>query len=421
MTQKEAAQKGMITPELEWVAKEEEIEIKLLQSLVAEGKTVIIKNKIHKIAPCGIGKGMSVKINANIGTSPNLFDLELELQKLEICHQHGADAVMDLSIGGDINATRREIMKRSKIPVGTVPMYQISAEILKSGRQMNTMSKEDVLSAIRSQAEMGVDFMTIHAGLTRRAMELAQKRTLGIVSRGGAILASWMRETGKENILYEYYDDILDILREYDVAISLGDGLRPGCIDDATDAAQITELIELGALTLRAWEKGVQVMIEGPGHVPFDQIEANMILEKKLCHGAPFYVLGPLVTDIAPGYDHIAGAIGATLAAVAGADFLCYLTPAEHLSLPDVSDVKEGIIASKIAAHAANLVRGIKKSRDRDSAMARARKELDWEKMFSLALDPDKPRQYRERSNIGNGEECTMCGDFCAVKKMWAE
>ncbi len=421
MTQREAALKNIITPEMESVAKKEEVNPEFIREGLAKGNIVIVKNKNHQIEPCAIGKGLSVKINANIGTSPNLFDIELEKQKLEICHQYGADAVMDLSVGGNIDDTRKMIMELSKIPVGTVPMYQIAAETLKSGRKLEELNKNDVLTAIEKQAKAGVDFMTIHAGLTRKAMERADDRILGIVSRGGAIIAEWMMKTGKENILYEVYDEILEILNQYDITISLGDGLRPGCIDDATDAAQITELIVLGELTKKAWDKGVQVMIEGPGHVPYDQIEANMKIQKTLCFEAPFYVLGPLVTDIAPGYDHIVGAIGGTLAAIAGADFLCYLTPAEHLSLPDIEDVKEGIIASKIAAHSANLVKGIKSARQKDKQMAYARKNLDWEKMFNLALDPEKPKKYREKSNIGSDKECTMCGDFCSVKRMWLE
>jgi phosphomethylpyrimidine synthase len=421
MTQRERALNNEITPEMEIVAAQEEIDVKIIQEKLANGTAVILKNKVHQVAPIAVGEGLSVKINANIGTSPNLFDIELEKKKLDICHKYGADAVMDLSVGGDINETRRILMAHSKIPVGNVPIYQIYAEVGKSGRKLEELNIEDVLKYIRLQAEDGIDFMTIHAGLLWKGVEAARKRLMGIVSRGGALLGEWMSKTGKENLLYEHYDEILDILREYDVTISLGDGLRPGCLEDATDEAQLSELMVLGELTQRAWDKGVQVMVEGPGHVPYDQIEANMKLQKQLCHGAPFYVLGPLVTDIAPGYDHIAGAIGGTLAAVSGADFLCYLTPAEHLSLPDLEDVREGIIASKIAAQAADVVKGVKKAKRKDHQMAVARKNLDWEGMFNAALDPDKAREYREKSTIGEGKECTMCGDFCAVRRMLEE
>lgn len=418
MTQRQSALKNQITPEMRFVAAAEEVSEEFLREKIASGRAVILKNKNRAIEPLGVGEGLSVKINANMGTSPNQCDIEMEMGKIDLCHRYGAHAVMDLSVGGDIDANRKMVLNYAKIPVGTVPAYQIYGEVIKQGRSLEDLKADDVLSVIERQAKDGVDFMTIHSGLTRKGVEYARQRLMGIVSRGGALMAEWMSKTGKENLLYTLYDEILEILKAYDVTISLGDGLRPGCIEDATDRAQISELMVLGELTDRAWEKGVQVMIEGPGHVPYDQIEANMKIQKQLCKGAPFYVLGPLVTDIAPGYDHIAGAIGGTLAAVAGADFLCYLTPAEHLSLPDLEDVREGIIASQIAAHAANLVRGIKKSKSRDHAMAVARKNLDWEGMFAAALDPDKARAYREKSSIGSGRECTMCGEFCAVKRM---
>lgn len=421
MTQREQAFQKQITPEMKKISEIEQIPVNEILQKVMEGKAVILKNKNHGIEPVGIGEGLSVKINANIGTSPYTCDVEVEKKKLDLCHQYKADAVMDLSVGGDINETRKIILNYSKIPVGTVPAYQIYAEVLKQRRTLTDLSKKDVLSVIENQAKDGVDFMTIHSGLTKKGVELSRKRQMGIVSRGGALMAEWMTKTGKENLLYECYDEILDILREYDVTISLGDGLRPGCIEDATDSAQITELLILGELTERAWAKGVQVMVEGPGHVPYNQIEANMRLQKQICKGAPFYVLGPLVTDIAPGYDHIVGAIGGTLAAVSGADFLCYLTPAEHLSLPDLDDVREGIIASKIAAHAANIVKGNRQSLALDHKMAIARKNLDWEGMFEAALDPEKARRYRAKSDIGGGKECTMCGEFCSVRRMKEE
>lgn len=417
MTQRQAALKNNITPEMRFVAKEEGV-LEFLLEKIAQGKVALLKNKNRKINPVGIGEGLSVKINANMGTSPFHCDLELEKGKIDLCHQYKAHAVMDLSVGGDIDANRKMVLDYAQIPVGTVPAYQNYEEIIKQKRELVDLKPQDVLSVIEKQAKDGVDFMTIHSGLTKKGVEYAKKRVMGIVSRGGALMAEWMTKTGKENLLFTLYDEILDILKAYDVTISLGDGLRPGCIEDATDAAQIYELMILGDLTQRAWDKGVQVMVEGPGHVPFDQIEANIKLQKQLCKGAPFYVLGPLVTDIAPGYDHIAGAIGGTLAAVAGADFLCYLTPAEHLSLPDLNDVKEGIIASHIAAHAANLVRGIKKSWQKDQAMALARKNLDWEGMFAAALDPEKAKAYRKKSMVENERECSMCGQFCSVKRM---
>lgn len=422
MTQREMAIKNQISKEMEIAAKNEELPVEFIREGLEKGNIALVKNKKHNLKkPLAVGKGLTVKINANIGTSPNCIDLELEKEKLKVCHEYGVDAVMDLSIGGNIDATRQMVLDYSEMAVGTVPLYQIAAEVLKSGRNLEDINLDDILSVIKRQAEQGVDFMTIHSGLTLKGVELARKRMLGIVSRGGAIIAEWMSKTGKESLLYTHYDEILDVLRDYDVTISLGDGLRPGCIEDATDQAQITELMKLGELTERAWKKGVQVMIEGPGHVPFDQVQANMQLEKRLCHDAPFYVLGPLVTDIAPGYDHIAGAIGGTLAAVSGADFLCYLTPAEHLRLPNIEDVKEGIIASKIAAHAADLVKGIPSAKKQDHQMAVARKNLDWESMFNLALDPEKARRYRSESNIGSDKECTMCGSFCSVKKMMDE
>ncbi|MCL1856760.1 MAG: phosphomethylpyrimidine synthase ThiC [Kiritimatiellaeota bacterium] len=368
-----------------------------------------------------IGEGLSTKINANIGASPYHSDIGEELAKLDIAVAMGADAVMDLSLGPQINDIRAAILERSPVMVGTVPLYQMGYELAAAQRHFKEMGIGDFLSVIERQAQEGVDFMTIHSGITRASLAAleGQKRLLDVVSRGGALLVSWLRHNrGKESPLYEHFDKILDILAAYRVTLSLGDGMRPGSTADATDAGQIAELSILGELTLRARAKGVQVIIEGPGHVPLNQVVANMQLQKRLCHNAPFYVLGPLVTDIAAGHDHIAGAIGGTLAALHGANFLCYVTPAEHLRLPTPEDVRAGTIASKIAAHAADVARGLPHAIERERAMARARKRLDWEAQFALCLDPEKPRAERAASEIAEHSECTMCGDFCAIKQM---
>ncbi|HOJ49813.1 MAG TPA: phosphomethylpyrimidine synthase ThiC [Spirochaetota bacterium] len=417
MTQREYSFRGEISQEMKTVAENEGVKENEILNNIKEGTVVILKNKVHNIKPIGIGKNLSIKINANIGTSPYDFNLAKEIEKLKIAEKYGSDTVMDLSVGGDIDKTRKILIKEAKIPFGTVPIYQAFADILKAGKNIEDLKITDFLKVLQKHAEDGVDFVTIHAGLTRKALEASKKRKMPIVSRGGALLGEWMSKNNCENFLYEYYDDILDILKEYDIVISLGDGLRPGCIDDATDEAQLMELFVLGELTERAWDKGVQVMVEGPGHVPYNQIESNIILQKRICKGAPFYILGPLVTDIAAGYDHIAGAIGAALAARAGADFLCYLTPAEHLSLPSVEDVREGVIASKIVSHAIDLIRGNFKAIERNKKMSEARRNLDWDAMFKHVLDPEKAREYREKSKIGEHIECTMCGDFCSVKR----
>ncbi len=416
----ERAKKGEITEEIKECAKEEGVSPEKLRELVSTGEVVICKNKrgwVKKL--CAIGKFMRTKVNVNLGTSKDRPNLEEELKKLEIALKYGADTVMDLSTGGDLDEIRRAIRERCPVPLGTVPIYQAAIEAVeKHKKSIVEMTVDEIFKVIEKQAEDGVDFMTIHCGVTKASLERLKRkeRILGIVSRGGSFLAEWMIYNNKENPLYEYFDRLLEIAKEYDVVLSLGDGLRPGCIADATDAAQIQELILLGELTLRARDAGVQVMIEGPGHMPLDQIESNVKLEKKLCHGAPFYVLGPLPTDIGPGYDHIVAAIGGAISASAGADFLCFLTPAEHLRLPTPEDVKEGLIAARIAAHIADLVKGRKDAWEKDLAMAKARASLDWKTQIKLAIDPEKARKYREEGGISKSPACTMCGEYCAIK-----
>ena len=415
-TQMEAAKKGIITPEMEIVAVKEDMDIELLRERVAQGVIAIPCNVRHtSISPEGIGMGLRTKINVNLGISGDCKDYSVEMQKVDMAIKFGAEAIMDLSNYGKTNTFRRQLIEKSPAMIGTVPMYDAIGYLEKD---LLDITAEDFLRVVRAHAEEGVDFMTIHAGINRRAVEALKrdKRRMNIVSRGGSLLFAWMEMTGNENPFYEHYDEVLEILREYDVTISLGDALRPGCIDDSTDAGQISELIELGALTKRAWEKDVQVMVEGPGHMAMNEIAANMKLQKRLCHGAPFYVLGPLVTDIAPGYDHITSAIGGAIAATAGANFLCYVTPAEHLRLPDVNDVKEGIIASKIAAHAADIANGLPGARDIDNKMADARHKLDWEEMFKYAIDPEKARAYYESTPVAERHTCSMCGKMCAVR-----
>lgn len=367
----------------------------------------------------GIGKNLRTKINANIGTSRDNVDLEYELKKLKIALAMGADAIMDLSTGGPVDEIRQVILDNCPVPLGTVPIYQTAVETVeKKKKAIVKMEVRDIFQTIERQAETGVDFMTVHCGVSREsAARLRQaERILGVVSRGGSFMLEWMEYNQKENPLFENFDELLDIARQYDVTLSLGDGMRPGCIADATDLSQIQELIILGELTQRAWAKGVQVMIEGPGHMPLDQIQANVLLQKKLCFGAPFYVLGPLVTDIAPGYDHITSAIGGAIAASAGADFLCYVTPAEHLKLPSLEDVKEGVVASRIAAHAGDIVKNIPGAREADAEMARKRCKLDWQAQINLSIDPEKARRYREESGAADSPYCTMCGEYCAIR-----
>ncbi len=415
-TQKEAAGKGILTPEMKIVAEKEHMEPEKLMDLVAKGEVAIPCNIRHaSISPEGIGGGLRTKINVNLGISGDCKNYEEEMKKVEMALKFGAEAIMDLSNYGKTNTFRRELIRKSPAMIGTVPMYDAIGYLEKD---LLEITAEDFLKVVRAHAEEGVDFMTIHAGINRRAVEafMRDKRKMNIVSRGGSLLFAWMMMTGKENPFYEYYDEVLDILREYDVTISLGDALRPGCIDDSSDAGQISELIELGNLTKRAWEKDVQVMVEGPGHMAMNEIEANMKLQKRICHNAPFYVLGPIVTDVAPGYDHITSAIGGAIAAAGGADFLCYVTPAEHLRLPDLEDVKEGIIASKIAAHAADIAKGVPGARAWDNEMAEARHKVDWEEMFRLSLDGEKARRYFESTPPSDRHTCSMCGKMCAVR-----
>jgi len=421
MTQYEQAKAGRITPEMRRVAEREGIGPETIRDELAAGRLVIPANRKHlagaapdaaKLDPCAIGRAVTTKINANIGTSPVSSDMEQELLKLQWAVQFGADAVMDLSTGGDLDATRRFLIARAAVPIGTVPIYSIVA-----AKPIEQMTGEDILSAVEKQAAQGVDFFTIHAGILRRHLPLTAKRKLGIVSRGGSLLAKWMVHHARENPMYEMFDEISAILRAYDVTYSLGDGLRPGCLADASDAAQFAELEVLGELVRRARDAGVQVMVEGPGHVPFDQIEMNMKRQEAVCDGAPFYVLGPVVTDAFPGYDHITSAIGATAAAVHGASFLCYVTPAEHLALPRPEDVRVGCIACKIAAHAADVARGLPGVRDRDDAISAARARFDWERQFRLAFDGETAAEIRRLDTDTDADYCSMCGrEWCAVR-----
>lgn len=415
-TQMEAAKKGIITPEIKTVAEKENMDVQKLMGLVACGQVAIPANINHKsISPEGIGTGLKTKINVNLGISGDCKNYDVEMQKVDMAIKFGVESIMDLSNYGKTNTFRQELIARSPAMIGTVPMYDAIGYL---DKDLLEISAKDFLKVVEAHAREGVDFMTIHAGINKRAIEAFKRegRKMNIVSRGGSLLFAWMEMTGNENPFYEFYDDVLAILREYDVTISLGDALRPGCIDDSSDAGQIAELIELGNLTKRAWEKDVQVMVEGPGHMAMNEIAANMVMQKRLCHNAPFYVLGPLVTDIAPGYDHITSAIGGAIAAANGADFLCYVTPAEHLRLPDINDVKEGIIASKIAAHAADIAKGIPGARDIDNKMSEARHRVDWEEMFSLAIDGEKARAYFESTPPKDRHTCSMCGKMCAVR-----
>jgi len=417
MTQMIAARNGEITDAMRIVAKHENLSVDVIKTLLAAGQLIIPTNPAHKnLIPIGIGKNTHVKINANLGTSQTTSSLQEELKKLSIAQQFGADTIMDLSTGPHINQTRIAMLEHCTAPLGTVPIYQVYDE----QKKIDNINASDLLNMIEHQAQQGVDYMTLHCGVLKEHLPLIKNRLSGIVSRGGGILAAWMLKSGKQNPLYEYYDQILDILCAHDVTISLGDGLRPGCLHDATDEAQIAELKILGELTKRAWKKGVQVMIEGPGHIPLDQIEKNITLQKTLCHDAPFYVLGPLVIDCAPGYDHIASSIGAALAAWKGADLLCYITPKEHLGLPNANDVKQGVIAYKIAAHAADIARGYPHARDRDDQLSKARVAFDWEKQFSLSLDPETARQYHDETltheAFKTAKFCSMCGPkYCPM------
>ncbi|WP_306483430.1 phosphomethylpyrimidine synthase ThiC [Anaerococcus sp.] len=416
-TQMEAAKNGFVTEEMKIVAKKENVSEEFLLEKIAKGEIVIPRNKNHNsISPEGIGTGLRTKINVNLGISKDINDLDLEMQKVDMALDMGSESIMDLSNYGKTQEFRERLIEKSTAMIGTVPMYD-AVGFLDKG--LSFIKAQEFLDVVRNHAENGVDFVTIHCGINRANAEIfmRNRRVNEIVSRGGSLLFGWMMMNDAENPFYEYYDELLDILREYDVTLSLGDSLRPGGIHDATDPAQIAELITLGELTKRAWEKDVQVIIEGPGHVPINDIEMNMKLEKKLCHNAPFYVLGPLVCDVAPGYDHITSAIGGAIAASHGADFLCYVTPAEHLRLPDVRDVREGIVAAKIAAHAGDIAK-LKDARKWDLEMSKRRQKLDWEGMFDLAIDPEKCREYRASSAPEEEDTCTMCGAMCSARNM---
>lgn len=417
-TQMDAARKGIITKEMQAAAKKEQMDVRQLMALMAKGQVIIPCNKRHtSLEPNAIGSMLRTKINVNLGISRDCKDMDMEIEKVNNAVKMGAESIMDLSSYGDTRTFRRRLTKECPAIIGTVPIYDA---VVYYHKPLKEITSRQWLDIVRMHAEDGVDFMTIHCGINKETAGKFKrnKRLTNIVSRGGSIIFAWMEMTGQENPFYEHYDEILDICREYDITMSLGDACRPGCIQDASDISQIEELITLGELTKRAWEKDVQVMVEGPGHMPLDQIEANMKIQQTLCQGAPFYVLGPLVTDVAPGYDHITAAIGGAIAATYGASFLCYVTPAEHLRLPNLDDVKEGIIASRIAAHAADIAKGIRGASDWDQKMSEARKRLDWEKMFDLSIDPEKARRYRATGKPEKEDTCSMCGNFCAVKNM---
>jgi phosphomethylpyrimidine synthase len=418
MTRIELAKKGFVTDEFKEVALSEGISQERLASDIAEGVTVIPRNINHDIKPIGIGKGLKTKINANIGTSKDKAFFDEEMEKLDVLVKYGADAVMDLSTGGPIKDLRRLLLRKSPITVGTVPIYEAAVMAAETHGTISKMTLDTLFNVIEKHAEEGVDFVTVHCGLTMKAIERLKDegRILDVVSRGGSFLLEWMIYNNRENPLYEYYDRLLEISKKYDLTLSLGDGLRPGCLEDATDRSQIEELLTIGELRDRALESGVQAIIEGPGHVPLNQIELNIKIQKEICKGAPFYVLGPLVTDIAMGYDHIAAAIGGAIAGAAGADFLCYVTPAEHIRLPNIEDVKEGVIASKIAAHAADIAKGIPSAVELDREMARCRKNLDWNGQIALSFDPEKVRKWRSEVPPTEQEVCSMCGEFCAIR-----
>lgn len=419
-TQMDAARKGILTPQMETVAKKENMPVDKLRGLVAEGKAVICANKNHKcLDPEGIGSMLRTKINVNLGVSRDCKDYDIEMQKVMKAVDMGAEAIMDLSSHGNTQPFRQRLTSECPVMIGTVPVYD---SVIHYQRDLSTLTAKDFIDVIRLHAEDGVDFVTLHCGITRKTIDQIRthKRKTNIVSRGGSLVFAWMSMTGEENPFYEYYDEILDICEKYDVTISLGDACRPGCLADATDVCQIEELVRLGELTKRAWDHNVQVMVEGPGHVPLDQIAANMKIQQTICMGAPFYVLGPLVTDIAMGHDHITAAIGGAVAAMNGAAFLCYVTPAEHLALPDVDDVREGIIASKIAAHSADIAKGIQGAKDIDDRMSDARRNLDWDEQFRCALDPEKAKAIRDSRSPeeDHSDTCSMCGKFCAVRSM---
>lgn len=419
MTQLEKARQGIISEEMKSCAVEENIEAEFIRQGMVDGNIVICRNVNHTaIKPLAIGKGLRTKVNANIGTSKDNNDLMAELEKLKIAIAAGADAVMDLSTGGDLAQIRKAVMKQSTAAIGTVPIYQAAVKVLGEKKAISEMTADDIFAVIEENGRDGVDFITVHCGVNRLSVAAVetQGRVLGIVSRGGSMTANWMHCNNRENPLYEEYDRLLEIAHRYDMVLSLGDGLRPGAIDDATDQGQLLELIILGQLAARARAAGVQVMIEGPGHVPITEVEANIQFQKKICQGAPFYVLGPLPTDIAPGYDHITSAIGGAIAGAAGADFLCYVTPAEHLRLPTLADVRDGVIAARIAAHIADIAKGVKGARERDRKMSQCRKNFDWQGQVDLSIDPERTVALLEKSKSAQDEGCTMCGEFCAIK-----
>ena len=419
-TQMDAARKGIVTPEIEKVAKKEKMDVDKLMELVASGKVAIPANKHHKSLDAeGVGSMLRTKINVNLGVSRDCKDYDVEMQKVMSAVKLGAEAIMDLSSHGNTQPFRQKLTRECPAMIGTVPVYD---SVIHYQRDLATLTAQDFVDVVRLHAEDEVDFVTLHCGITRKTIDQIKKhkRKMNIVSRGGSLVFAWMCMTGEENPFYEHYDEILEICEEHDVTISLGDACRPGCLADATDVCQIEELVRLGELTKRAWDHNVQVMVEGPGHVPLDQVAANMKVQQSICMGAPFYVLGPLVTDIAPGYDHITAAIGGAVAAMNGAAFLCYVTPAEHLALPNVEDTKQGIIASKIAAHAADIAKGIPGARDIDDKMADARRVLDWDAQFACALDPETAKAIRDDRlpEDDHSEACSMCGKFCAVRSM---
>jgi phosphomethylpyrimidine synthase len=418
MTRIEMTKKGIATEEIKEAALSEGVAPEKLAEDIAAGLSVIPRNTIHPIKPIAIGRGLTTKINANIGTSKDRVSFDDEMEKLDVLVKYGADAVMDLSTGGPVKDLRRLLVKKSPIAVGTVPIYEAAIYAAETYGTIAKMTPDDLFRVIEEHAEEGVDFVTVHSGLTRKAIERLKDegRVLDIVSRGGSFLLEWMVYNDKENPLYEHYDRLLEIARKYDLTLSLGDGLRPGCLADATDRSQMEELLTIGELRDRALEEGIQVIVEGPGHVPLNQVELNIRIQKEICKGAPFYVLGPLVTDIAMGYDHIAAAIGGAIAGAAGADFLCYVTPAEHIRLPDIEDVKEGVIASKIAAHAADIAKGIPAALERDRKMAHCRKNLDWNGQIALSFNPEKIRKWRAEVPPSEQDVCSMCGEFCAIR-----
>ena len=423
MTQIFEAKRGNLTREMKRIARIEKVSPEEIAQGLAQGTLIILGNRKHKgVSPVGIGKGLRTKVNANIGTSRDRVSVKEELRKLKVAVECGTDTVMDLSTGGNLCRIRRRVLEECRLPLGTVPVYQSAVEAVRKSKMLANMNKDDMFSIIEKQLAEGVDFITVHCGLTMSALERVRRegRITNIVSRGGAFLAEWMIYRERENPLYEEYDRLLEIAGRYDAVLSLGDGMRPGCIADATDRGQIQELILLGELSQRALEAGVQVMIEGPGHIPVHEIQANILLEKSLCHGAPFYVLGPLVTDIAPGYDHITSAIGGAIAAASGADFLCYVTPSEHLRLPTIEDVREGVIATRIAAHAADIAKGIPGAFEKDLELSKMRELRKWDKQLKLAIDPVRARKYRKESMPREKDVCAMCGEYCAIKKVEA-